>query len=81
MRDTFLAEAQSSLLALLFGDAVKADSYLDNLTRDEYRVLYHAGQSLSKLTLERLRSYTDFPGEVAYDDLPSDSHSPDQELT
>ena len=42
MRDTFLADAQSALLALLFGDAAKADNELDNLTRDEYRMLIHA---------------------------------------
>lgn len=56
MRDTFLADAQAGLLALLFGNAAKADSYLDNLTRDEYRALIHATQRLSKLALERYRS-------------------------
>jgi hypothetical protein len=69
MRDTFLGGAQSALLALLFGDAAKADNYLDNLTRDEYRVLVRASERLSKLALERLRSYTDFPDEFSYDDL------------
>jgi hypothetical protein len=69
MRDTFLANTQSALLALLFGNEEQANTYLDNLTRDEYRKLIHATQSLSKLTLERLRSYTDFPDEIAYDDL------------
>ena len=39
MRDTFLADAQSAPPALLFGDAVQADDYLDNLTGDEYRAL------------------------------------------
>ena len=77
MRDTLLAEAQSALLALLFGDEAKADNYLDNLTRDEYRRLYQAAQRLSKLTLARLRSYTDFPDEVAYDDLSGDARNPD----
>jgi hypothetical protein len=76
MRDTFLADAQSALLALLFGDAVQADDYLDNFTRDENRALYHATQRLSKLALERLRSYTDFPEEFSYDDL-SDARNPD----
>ena len=32
MRDKFLADAQSALLALLFGAEAKANSYLDNLT-------------------------------------------------
>jgi len=77
MRDTFLSDAQSALLALLFGDSVKADNYLDNLTRDEYRRLIHATQSLSKLALERLRSYTDFPDEIAYDDLSGDARNLD----
>ena len=31
MRDTFLAEAQSTLLALLFGNEAQANNYLDNL--------------------------------------------------
>ena len=61
MRDKFLADAQATLLALLFGDEATANNYLDNLTRDEYRELYQAAQRLSKLALERLRSYTDFP--------------------
>src|SRR5689334_18734669 len=56
MRDTFLADAQSALLALLFGDAVQADDELDNLTGDEYRALYHATQRLSMMALERHRS-------------------------
>lgn len=77
MRDTFLADTQSALLAVLFGDAAKANSYLDNLTRDEYRALYHAAQSLSKLTLERLRSYRDFPDEFSYDDLSGGAGNPD----
>ena len=76
MRDTFLADAQSALLALLFGDAVQADDYLDNLTGDEYRALYHATQRLSKMALERHRSYTDFPDESAYDDLSNGAGSP-----
>jgi hypothetical protein len=76
MRDTFLADAQSALLAVLFGDAVKADNYLDNLTRGEYRVLVHATQRLSKLALERLRSYTDFPDEIPYDDLSGGGGNP-----
>ena len=39
MRDTFLTDAQAALFALLVGDAAKADSYLDNLTREEYRAM------------------------------------------
>jgi hypothetical protein len=77
MRDTFLTDAQSALLALLFGDAAKADSYLENLTRDEYRQLCRAAQRLSKLALERLRSYTDFPDEFSYDDLSGGVGNPD----
>ena len=77
MRDTFLADTQSALLALLFGDAAKADNYLDNLTRDEYRVLCQAAQRLSKLAFERLRSYTNFPDEFSYDDLSDDARNPD----
>ena len=77
MRDTFLADAQSALLALLFGDAVQADDYLDNLTRDEYRMLIHAAQRLSKLALERHRSYADFPDELPYDDLAGQARNPD----
>ena len=69
MRDIFLADAQSALLALLFGDEARANTYLDKLTRDEQRQLYQAAQRLSTLALERLRSYTDFPDEVPYDDL------------
>jgi hypothetical protein len=69
MRDTFLADAQSALLTLLFGDEAQANTYLDNLTRDEYRMLVHAAQRLSKLALERHRSYADFPDEFPYDDL------------
>jgi hypothetical protein len=69
MRDTFLADAQSALLTLLFGDAAKAGNYLNNLTQDEYRELYQAAQRLSKLALERHRSYTNFPDEFPYDDL------------
>lgn len=77
MRDTFLADVQSALLALLFGDAAKADSYLDNLTRDEYRVLAHAVQRLSKLAVARYRSYADFPDEFYYDDLSGGASNPD----
>jgi hypothetical protein len=77
MRDKFLADAQSALLALLFGDEAQANTYLDNLTRDEYKALYHAAQRLSKLTLERLRSYTDFPDEFSYDDLSGGTSNPD----
>jgi hypothetical protein len=77
MRDTLLADAQSALLALLFGDELQADNYLDNLTRDEYRALYHATQRLSKLALARLRSYTDFPGNLPYDDISGDARNPD----
>ena len=77
MRDTFLADAQSALLALLFGNEAQANNYLDKLTRDEYRELYQAAQRLSKLALERLRSYTDFPDEIPYDDLSSDARNPD----
>jgi hypothetical protein len=77
MRDTFLAATQSALLAVLFGDQAKANTYLDNLTRDEYRALIHATQRLSKLALERLRSYTDFPDEIAYDDLSDDARNLD----
>jgi len=77
MRDTFLADAQSALLALLFDDGARANNYLDNLTRDEYRELYQATQRLSKLALERLRSYTDFPDEIPYDDLSGDARNPD----
>src|SRR6266536_6126218 len=76
MRDTFLADAQSALLALLLGDEAKANAYLDNLTRDEYRVLVHATQRLSKLALTRYRSYTNFPDEFSYDDLSDDARNP-----
>jgi hypothetical protein len=76
MRDTFLAEAQSALLALLFGNEAQANTYLDNLTRDEYRTLIHAAQRLSKLALERHRSYADFPDELPYDDLAGDACNP-----
>ena len=77
MRDTFLADAQSALLALLFGNKVQANTYLDELTRDEYRMLIHAAQRLSKLALERHHSYTDFPDEIAYDDLAGNARNPD----
>jgi fumarate hydratase class II len=77
MRDTFLAEAQAALLALLFGDEAQANKYLDNLTREEYRALIHAAQRLSKLALERHRSYTVFPDEFPYDDLSGDARNPD----
>ncbi len=77
MRDIFLADAQSALLALLFGDAVQADDELANLTGDEYRALYHATQRLSKLALERHRPHTDFPDELPYDDLAGDTRNPD----
>ena len=76
MRDTFLADAQSALLALLFGDEALANNYLDNLTRDEYRMLIHAAQRLSKLALKRHRSYTDFPDEITYDDLSDGASNP-----
>jgi hypothetical protein len=77
MRDTFLADAQSALLALLFGDAVQADDELDNLTGDEYRALYHATQRLSKMALERHLSYRNVPGDLPYDGLAGDSRNPD----
>jgi hypothetical protein len=77
MRDTFLADTQSALLALLFGNEAQANNYLDKLTRDEYRELYHAAQRLSKLALERYRSYADFPDEIPYDDLSGDARNPD----
>ena len=77
MRDTFLADTQSALLALLFGNEAQADNYLDNLTRDEYRMLIHAAQRLSKLALERHRSYADFSDELPYDDLAGDARNPD----
>jgi hypothetical protein len=77
MRDRFLANAQAALLALLFGDRAMGNTYLDDLTRDEYRQLYQAAQRLSKLALERYRSYTDFPDEFPYDDLSSDAGNPD----
>jgi hypothetical protein len=77
MRDTFLADAQAALLALLFGDEAQANTYLDKLTRDEYRMLIHAAQRLSKLALERHRSSTDFPVEFPYDDLSGDVRDPE----
>ncbi len=77
MRDRFLTDAQAALLALLFDDGATGNSYLDDLTRDEYRQLYQAAQRLSKLALERYRSYTDFPDEFPYDDLSSDARNPD----
>jgi hypothetical protein len=77
MRDTFLADAQSALLALLFGNEAQANNYLDKLTRDEYRARNHATQRLSKLALERLRSYKDFPDEFSYDDLSGGDRNPD----
>jgi hypothetical protein len=61
MRDTFLANAQSALLAVFFGDAAQAENYLDNLTRDEYKQLYQAAQRLSKLVVARYRLLSDFP--------------------
>ena len=64
-------------LSGLFGGEAQANSYLDNLTRDEYRQLYQAVQRLSKLALERLRSYTDFPDELPYDDLSGSPGNPD----
>jgi len=76
MRDKFLADAQAALLALLFGDQATGNTYLDDLTRDEYRQLYQAAQRLSKLALERYRSYTDLPDEFPYDDLSSDAGNP-----
>jgi hypothetical protein len=36
-------------------------------------MLIHAAQRLSKLALERHRSYADFPDEIAYDDLAGDA--------
>ena len=77
MRDRFLADAQSTLLALLLGDEVKANNYLDNLTRDESRALYHITQRLSMLVVARYRWYTDFPDEYSYDDLSDDARNPD----
>ena len=77
MRDTFLADAQSALLALRFGDAVQADDELDNRTREEYRMLIHAAQRRSKLALERHLSYRNFPGDLPYDDLSGDARNPD----
>jgi hypothetical protein len=77
MRDTFLAATQSALLAVLFGDQAKANTYLDNLTRDEYRALIHATQRLSKLALARYRSFTNIPDEFPYDDLSDDTGSPE----
>ena len=77
MRDTFLADPQSALLALLFGEAVQADDELDNLTGDEHRQLYQATQRLSKMALERHLSYRNFPGDVPYDDLSGDARNPD----
>ena len=77
MRDTFLADAQSALLALLFGDAVQAADYLDNLTGDEYTALYHATQRLAKMALERHLSYRNVPGDVPYDDISGDARNPD----
>jgi hypothetical protein len=77
MRDTFLADAQAALLALLFGNEAQANTYLDNLTGDEYRALYHATQRLSKMALERHLSYRNFPGDVPYDDLSGDARNPD----
>ena len=77
MRDTFLANAQSALLALLLGDEARANHELDNLTRDESRALYHATQRLSKLALTRYHSFTDFPDEYSYDDLSDDARNPD----
>lgn len=77
MRDTFLTDAQAALLALLFGDAARADNYLDNLTREEYRALIHATQRLSKLALERYRSCADFPDELSYDDLSAGASNPE----
>ncbi len=76
MRDTFLADAQSALLSLLFGDEAKANTYLDSLTPDEDRVLYRATVRLSKLTLARYRSYTNPPDEFPYDDLSNDAGNP-----
>ena len=77
MRDTVLADTQSALLALLFGDEAQANKYLDNLTREEYRALIHAAQRLSKLALERHRSDADFPDEFPHDDLAGDARNPD----
>jgi hypothetical protein len=76
MRDIFLADAQAALLALLFGDEATASNYLDDLTPDEYRQLYQAAQRLSKLALERRRSYTDLPDEFPYDDLSGGTSNP-----
>lgn len=77
MRDKFLADTQSALLALLFGDEAQANTYLDNLTRDEYRMLIHAAQRLSNLSLWWLHTYAEFPDELAYDDLSGDARNPD----
>lgn len=77
MREIFLANAQSALLALILGDEARAKHELDNLTRDESRALYHATQHLAKLSLARYRSYTDWPDEYSYDDLSDDAHSSD----
>jgi len=77
MRDIFLSDAQSALLALLFGDEAKANNDLDDLTRDEHRALYHATQHLSKLVLERYRSYTNVLDEFSYDDLSGDAQNTD----
>ncbi len=56
---------------------MQADDYLDNLTGDEHRQLYQATQRLSKLALERHRSYTDLPDELPYDDLSGEARNPD----
>jgi hypothetical protein len=36
MRDTFLADAQPALLAILFGNEARANNYLDNLISHVY---------------------------------------------
>jgi len=56
---------------------VQADDELDNLTRDEYRMLIHAAQCLSKLAVARYCSYTDFPDEIPYDDSSGDDRNSD----
>lgn len=77
MRDTFLAFAQSTLLALRFGDQAKANNDLDNRTRDEYKALYNVTQRLSKLALARYHSYTKFHDKFPSDNLSDDARNPD----
>ena len=61
MRVTFLADAQAALLAFLLGNEAQANSPWTISRATSIGRWFIATQRLSKLALERLRSYADCP--------------------